>query len=102
MTSTTISAGEASARTVIGAPGGAYLIAFSSRLISTCWIDSAVERDQREVARDLHLEPPAGQLVLDARHRRPDHLLDRLPLLAEVDAAGLDARHLEQVGEQTV
>ncbi len=41
-------------------------------------------------------------LLLDASQRAADDLLERVPVLADADAAGLEARHVEEIVNQAI
>jgi hypothetical protein len=55
-----------------------------------------------EIGRELHLHPAVLEDVGEADQRAADGLLERLPLALDLERPGLEAHHVEQVGDQTV
>ena len=64
--------------------------------------EQGIERHQRQVGRQVDVDTALAQVLLDARQRAPDDLLQGVPVLADADAAGLEARHLEEVVHEPV
>ncbi len=90
------------AETSIGVAAGVYLRAFS-RTLTSAWPTSVVSRGTSgsESGR-LRAKLAAGQASLELSERGADDLLHRLPLLADVDRAGFEPRHVEEVADEPV
>ena len=86
----------------IGTPAGVYLSALSSRLISTCSINTSSIAHQRELGRHPGGDAPPSQAGAEPAERGADDLLQRMPLAAQLQGPRLQPRHLEQVLHQPV
>ena len=50
----------------------------------------------------MRLHPPVGELLAETAQRRADDLLERMPFLAELERAGLEARHLQEILDEAI
>src|SRR5437667_724364 len=64
--------------------------------------EHVVDRHQRQIGRDADGDAPAPEALGESPERGADHLLERVPVTAELERAGLEPRHLEQVLDETV
>src|SRR2546428_4025037 len=64
--------------------------------------EHVVDRHQRQIGRDVRGHAPVREPLAEAAQRRTDHLLQRMPFLAELERAGLEPCHLEQVLDEAV
>src|SRR3989442_10687012 len=64
--------------------------------------EHVVDRHQRQIGRDVRRDAPVRESLAEATQRRTDHLLERMPFLAELERAGLEPCHLEQVLDEAV
>ena len=71
-----------------------------ARFTRTRSISAPSHSDERQVGRQRDLDRASGERGLERGERAADELLERLPVLAHVDAAGFEARHLEQVVDE--
>ena len=90
------------ARIRIGAPGGAYLAAFSSRLVSAWSRKTGSTSDRRQVAgTSIHARRPASR-DREPVDDRPDHVVELERLEVGPQRAGLDPAEVEQVRHEPV
>ena len=85
-----------------GLPAGVYFAAFSSRFTNSCSSRIASTDTSGRSAGSSVLHGPAGELRLQPRQRRADHLLERDPLALDHERARLEAGHVEQVPHQAL
>ena len=83
-------------------PGGAYLAALSSRLNKTCSNRIAVEPQHRQIGRDDDFDPMPGQHAAGAFQRGTDDLGDIHQIELQLDRAGFEAGHVEQIADEAV
>ena len=84
------------------AAGGAYFAALSSRLNSTCSNSTAIEPQQRQIGRDIDLDAVAGQHLAGALQRAPTISPTSISSGFELDRAGFQPGHVEQVADEAV
>jgi hypothetical protein len=65
-------------------------------------ISTPSTQDQRQIFGQLRGDAAAGELRIESVQRRADHFFERRPFLVHDDAAGLEARHVEQVANQSI
>ena len=61
-----------------------------------------IDMEQREIRRDLELQPPLFQLLAELLDRSPGHLAQLAPFAVGLQSAITEAGHIEQVLHEAV